>query len=104
MCPVSPAVLCVSPSSLPLRVSLQVSCPRTLVLRGLFHLGPVSVASTCLRCCLYVIFPLQHYLYMCFLYPIWGYYKMFLVSLLSLSVLSLSPSCPLPSRLSKKLN
>ena len=36
MCPVSPVVLLVSPSSLPLCISIQVSRPQTLLLHGLF--------------------------------------------------------------------
>ena len=54
-------------SSLPLCVSLQVACPRTLVLHGLFWRA--RAASTCLRCCsFYAIFLLLYNLYMYFVY------------------------------------
>lgn len=34
-------------------ISLQISCRRTFVMCGLHLAVPVSVASTCLSCCIY---------------------------------------------------
>ena len=95
-----------SPSSLPLCVSLQVSHPPTSVLRGLFRRAGVRcqhlsrmlkfLSCCCLssHCCL---------IYICILYIRSGVF-VFVFSLspplVTLSVLSLSPSRPWPGRLS----
>ena len=64
-----------------------------------FPAGPVSAASTRLRyCSFYARFPLLYNFYMYFLYLIWcGCICSLSLPLVTLSVLSLSPACPLPS-------
>ena len=77
-CPLSPALLCLSPPLLSLCVSLQVSRCRTLVLRGRLVVGATFLMLYCLFCILDLVC-----LYLLSLSPSF------------LSLLSLSPSLPL---------